>query len=163
MSLADNGQAPHRVPKGPTLRVHSHQLSPNEERTDPPKITPAQLFHDCKQCGERSHMTDAQLASTQAIDCWWRKVLREFILRIGHQAWKGAVTFPGRVFIPIQEQINRHVAIPLEFDIMGVECRTVVRTDSRQQPSLRATLTFAAIHHPRLHECGLSPTRPRHE
>jgi isocitrate lyase len=36
----------------------------------------------------------------------------------------------GKVLVPIQEHINRLVAIRLQFDIMGVDCLVVARTDS---------------------------------
>ena len=36
----------------------------------------------------------------------------------------------GKVLVPIQEHINRLVAIRLQFDIMGVECLVIARTDS---------------------------------
>src|SRR5579864_1116364 len=36
----------------------------------------------------------------------------------------------GKVLVPIQEHINRLVAIRLQFDIMGIECLIIARTDS---------------------------------
>jgi len=40
----------------------------------------------------------------------------------------------GKVLVPIQEHINRLVAIRLQFDIMGVECLVIARTDSEARP-----------------------------